>query len=139
MKLTSCLVMGLVLIITGITAAVLALTEIIVILAKCTFILNFTYRLLSSIFPNSRVKLLIRLGFLHERAGDFIDAVLCYEEAILLNPNDSAVLWDLACVLEKSGDKGKSLNFYQQALDLGVELSPKFRVALNQKIIQLRQ
>ena len=75
------------------------------------------YRGVISIFPGYS-RAYVNLGYLFERYKKRDDlAIVCYEEAFQLNPQDEWALNNIGAILQKQGKWEESLDWYSRAYD----------------------
>jgi Flp pilus assembly protein TadD len=94
---------------------------------------HFTHA--SAIEPGNR-SLIINLGILHERSGNFDDALATYRP--LASSGDPLVLNGMGRVYERKGNKGEAIRIYRQIMALS-NASPAMKKEAKGKIARLEE
>ena len=87
-----------------------------------------------------RFDVLTKLATLLEDAGDAEGAAKRFQEALVLEPQDSTPCWELGCLREEQGKIAEAIEWYEKALaaPLMAGESADFRAALEGRIKTLR-
>ena len=62
------------------------------------------------------------IGFLHAQSGELSQAIPAFEKALALQPDDAALAFNAAFVLQRSGDHERAMTLMQRAITLDPKL-----------------
>lgn len=119
------------------TALALVFGKVVYTLGGATIALRY-YDLCIRLWPQKRFLFVPEKAFVCERSNRTAAAIDYYSQALQLEPENSLLYFDLACVHEATGETARALEYYEKTLELGNDLSDQFLARLRERIHALK-
>lgn len=110
----------------------------ILLFLKLSSLVEKCCELLVHVWPSRKAEIFSHFAWAYERSGNIEKAIICFQNASNIEPNNAMYYFDLGTLFEKKRNIPSAIDHYKKALNFGKDFSIEFKSQLQSKIEEIK-